>query len=53
MARKVSLVLVMPVSDEPRTGEGGARTVSSTQTLSRGGVLQLGKPRFSSPLTEC
>ena len=51
MARKVSLVLVMPVSDEPRTGEGGARTVSSTQTLSRGGALQLGSPRFSSPLT--
>ena len=51
MARKVSLVLVMPVSDEPRTGDGGARTVSSTQTLSLGGVPQLGKPRYSSPLT--
>ena len=35
----------------PRRGEGGASTVSSSQTLSPGGEPQLGRPRFSSPLT--
>ena len=35
----------------PRRGEGGASTVSSTQTLSPGGDPQLGRPRFSSPMT--
>ena len=51
MARKVIFVLAARVSDAPRTGEGGARTASSTQTLSPGGVPQLGKARFSSPMT--
>ena len=35
----------------PRRGDGGARDVSSSQTLSPGGEPQLGRPRFSSPLT--
>ena len=35
----------------PRRGEGGASTVSSSQMLSPGGEPQLGRPRFSSPLT--
>ena len=39
------------VSDAPRTGDGGSRTASSTQTLSPGGVPQLGSPRSSSPTT--
>ena len=33
----------------PSRGDGGARTVSSIQTLSPGGEPQLGKARFSSP----
>ena len=37
--------------NSPRTGDGGARAVSSTQTLSPGGEPQLGRPRFSSPRT--
>ena len=43
--------MAAPVPDAPRTGDGGARTVSSTQTLSPGGEPQLGSPRFSSPMT--
>ena len=43
--------MAAPVPVAPRMGEGGARTVSSTQTLSPGGVPQLGRSRFSSPLT--
>ena len=39
------------VSDEPRTGEGGSSTASNTQTLSRGGELQAGRARSSSPRT--
>ena len=35
----------------PRRGDGGASTVSSSQTLSPGGEPQLGRPRFSSPKT--
>ena len=34
----------------PRRGDGGASTVSSTQTLSPGGEPQLGIGRFSSPM---
>ena len=37
--------------NSPRTGDGGARTVSRTQTLSPGGEPQLGRSRFSSPAT--
>ena len=37
--------------NSPRTGDGGSRTASSTQTLSPGGDPQSGKGRFSSPLT--
>ena len=44
VARKVSFVVAAP-----SRGDGGARAVSSTQTLSPGGVPQLGRPRFSSP----
>ena len=35
----------------PRRGDGGERAVSSSHTLSPGGEPQLGRPRFSSPLT--
>ena len=46
MARKVSFVVAAP-----SRGDGGARAVSSIQTLSPGGVPQGGRSRFSSPLT--
>ena len=45
MARKVNFVVAAP-----SRGEGGARAVSSSQTLSPGGVPQLGNGRFSSPM---
>ena len=46
MARKVNFVVAAP-----SRGDGGARAVSSIQTLSPGGEPQLGSPRFSSPMT--